>query len=130
MRGLTWLSVAVLAAGLMMRSGSTGGDLARLVTPGQAKVLGQFYQDLATVIDSSTVVETTGQFRMSQQLASHVLQSAAGSELVGISQINQPINAILVEALGDDSGQVPDERLTMQAREKLVTALQKISGEF
>lgn len=99
--------------------------LGKLVKAEDAVRLKQFYLDLATIVKDDSQLTTMSQFRNCQSLAVDCLQ--ANGDFGTLKQLNQPINAILLDAFG---GSAPDADLTPELRSKLAAALDKVSSKF
>tara|TARA_Y100001973_G_C5209218_1_gene344303 strand:+ start:35373 stop:35678 length:306 start_codon:yes stop_codon:yes gene_type:complete len=101
-----------------------------MVTRGQASELKQFYAALATVVGSPTDIRSTGDFRDVQALGVKILQENSRDGMKGLERLNRPISDRLVEAIGNEEGEVPDVPLNASLRSKLQKALDNISAEF
>ena len=125
---------SLLLVGIGMATWEGGGilpstkPLGKLVTRQQASELHEFYGALASVVESSDAIATTGDFRGTQILAGRIMQDSLGPS-ASLASINKPINEMLVTAIGID-GEVPDAEIGPEMRRKLVAVLREISEDF
>ena len=100
------------------------GSLAALLPNGVDRLaLAAFYRDFGAVVRVSEGLESTGQFRLAQQLAVESFQKSAG--LPPAPQVNEPISQRLANSIGLD-----DVPLTPSMREKLAATLEEIGRDF
>tara|TARA_R100000808_G_scaffold19628_2_gene42549 strand:+ start:4520 stop:4933 length:414 start_codon:yes stop_codon:yes gene_type:complete len=131
-----WISAGVLLLGLAMRGGvdlppipfvNQAGPLGKLVAASDRPKLAQLYRDLSAAVTIQGMIDTTGEFRRAQIAAAKFCQTAG--KIGTAHRINQPINKILIDAVGVD-GKVPNVPLTAEMRRDLSRALSNIAGKF